>query len=498
MALPTRTLDQIVERTRAYLRTAFPGFPLGLKKFLGRWAMAAAKVAWGWQKALEDLDKDIVISARSSTDVLSDWGALLGLPDGEGGYGRKKPTAASGGVADLTGVKGTVYTAGLTATAEDGSTQIELTDTVTIPGSPPGFGTVEGNFVAITTGSVGNLPAGTVMTWDAEPAGADPTFTLTSALGDGEDDETNAALFARIVTRLQTPPRGGTAEDIREWATTTGISEVFVYPRRGGTGTADAVLTTGGTGQGRRPSAAQLAEAQESIDENRPVASEQITAIAPYMPDDSGHLIKVRVIPAKSDFDFDWDDAGIPMVVDTGGYDVGPPATITVTGALPASLTDAIDAYLAGTREAPRLQVLSTGSVINEPIRAVDYSGSTIELETVPATWVSPSDGDQIYAYGPVVATISAGLLALVDSLGPSRESGYGDELTPWRDTLSISGIIAVAENAIDTDGTELIEKVPVGQATIDGFAGDVTPGDTGVTAESPEMLYASHIAVTG
>ena len=119
----------------------------------------------------------------------------------------------------------------------------------------------------------------------------------------------------------------------------------------------------------------------------------------------------------------------------------------------------------------------------------------TLTLETVPDTWITPTVGDTVYSYGPVVATIAAGQLALVDSLGPSRVSGYGDAITPWFDTLSISSISAVAEEAIDSDGAYLIEKVPVGQCTIDGVAADVQADDN--TPNSPELLFASQIAVT-
>jgi hypothetical protein len=495
MSLPTKTLSQITDRATAHFRTSFRGLPLGIRFFLGRSARALALAIWGLHKAVEDVDRDIVPSPKMSTDRLSDWAFQLGLPDGKGGYGRLLPVAASGGAATLTGVKGTVYPDAITATAEDGSTVVALSGSVTIPGSGTGFGSIAAKFIAITEGSVGNLPRGTVLTWDNPPTGADGTFTLTGGLSHGDDLEDNPGVYGRIVARLQTPPDGGNAEDVRIWLTVDGVAAVYVYPRRGGTGTVDAVIAGGGSGQARVPSGSVQTAAQDSADANRPAGSERVTAVLPYMPDGSGHAVRVRVEPSALRYAFDWDDAGTALVVDTSGYAAGPPATITVVGALPASLTLAIDAYKSSVGLAPRLQVLSTGAPVNAPIRAVDYTGSVITLETVPDEWIPPADGDEIYAYGPVVATIAAGTLALCDSLGPSRVSGFGDAVTPWSDKLTISGIIRVAEDAIDTDGSKLISEVSPGDATIDGVADDVQGGDTGLLG--PEMLYLSHVAVT-
>ncbi len=498
MGLPTKTLDEISRRAVALFRTSFDGLPMGTKRFLGRTARGVGLIVWGLHKSLEDIDNDIVISSKSSTDTLSGWAANIGLSDGQGGYGRALATTASGGEATITGALGTSFSDGDTATSEDGVTQIALSGAVSIPGSGAGFGSVAAVFISVTTGSDGNSAIGTVFSWDNPPAGADSTFTLTAALAGGVDEEDNPTLFARIITRLQTPPRGGAAEDYREWANeVAGLGDVYVYEKRSGTGTIDLVITTSGSGQSRIPSATMLADVSTAVETERPRGAETVNVLAPSMPDDNGHIGRVRVVPSSSDYNFDWVDTAASYTVDT--YAAGPPATLKLNTLAPTSLKAAIDAYIAGTGDAPRLQVLSTGSVINASIRCVNYSDgggkTTLTLETVTAAWTAPTAGDTVYAYGPVVATIAAGLVAFADSLGPSLVSGYGDQLTPWRDTLTISGMIAVAESAIDTDGTELIDKVPVGGCTIDGLVLDVQGGDA--TDDSPELLYFEQVAVT-
>ena len=507
MPLPTQSQASILARAKAFLRTSFPGLPMGPKTFLGQSGRGIGLNAWAGQKSIEDVDIDIVPAANSSGGLLSSWASLLGLPNGSGiagQYGPLVPTTASGGAAPLTGTIGTIYTNGLVATGPDGTTQIALSGGVTIPGSGNGSGSIGAVFVAITPGSVGNLPANSVCTWQSPPPGADPTFVLTTGLSGALDNEANSAVFSRVQTRLQVPPRGGVSTDFKIWAqTVAGVVGVYVYPRRSGTGLIDVVITVGGSGVSRVPSAALIALVQTAIDNARPVGAEQANVMAPSTT--SGHLLQVRVVPT-SIYPFDWgsDAPGTAFTVDAGGFSVGPPATIRLTGLAPTSLKNAIQAYVNGTGAQPRLQVLSTGSVINIPVgtsKTTTWSDgggkTTITLDTLPTGFITPSNGDTIYPYGPVVATIATNLLALIDGLGSSRQSSYGDTLNPWNDTLFLNQLARVAEDAVDATGNPLITEVIAGGALIDGSsAADVVGADNTVTA--PELLFASHVAVTG
>ena len=385
--------------------------------------------------------------------------------------------------------EGDDYADAITATADDG-TQIALSGSVTIPGTAPGFGVVSESLSLSQQARRGTFRSEPCARGIHPPSGSDPAFKLTSPLSGGLDIENNPEVFDRISARLQTPPRGGVAEDYRLWAgAVDGVVDVFVYPKRSGVGTVDVVVVSGGSGQGRVPSAAVVAAAQAAISAKAPPGIEGLYARAPAAPNGFGRNVQIRVVPSENSA-FDWDDGGTPLVV--SGFSAGPPATITIVGSLPQSLTDAVDFYKAApaTRTPPRLQVLSTVNPvvpINVPIGVVDHSGSVLTLENAPDGWAPPSNGDQIFAYGPVVATIAAGALALVDSLGPSRVRGFADNITPWQDKLTISGLTAVAEDAIDADGTQLIEEVPPGGITINGVAADVQGSDS---INGPELLY--------
>src|SRR6202012_4475915 len=107
-------------------------------------------------------------------------------------------------------------------------------------------------------------------------------------------------------------------------------------------------------------------------------------------------------------------------------------------------LKNAVSTWIASgspVGKSPRIQVLSAGgSPVNPAVGVVFWADAggqtTLTLDTLPVGWTAPSAGDQVYAYGPVVAPIAEGILALCDALGPSRASGYADTINTWNATL--------------------------------------------------------------
>jgi hypothetical protein len=137
---------------------------------------------------------------------------------------------------------------------------------------------------------------------------------------------------------------------------------------------------------------------------------------------------------------------------------------------------------------------------MNPAVQALAWADAagktTLTLQNpLPVGWAPPGVGDTIYAYGGAVDIIARGELAMCDALGPSRVGGFADPLAPWPDTLTISGLIRVAEDAIDTDGAKLIAEVLPGGATIDGAALDVQGSDN--TVNGPELLFLKAVAIT-
>src|SRR5207244_722695 len=154
---------------------------LGTESWLGKQSRAVAMALLAIEKAIEDADHDGAPSPKTSTAALDAFAVLFGLPSNQGGYGRNGAVAASGGAGPVTGTNGTIYPDGALLLASDGVTQFKLSGSVTIPGMPPGSGSIAGKFVAVTSGSAGNLPLNAVLTWLSPPSGSDATVVLSTS-----------------------------------------------------------------------------------------------------------------------------------------------------------------------------------------------------------------------------------------------------------------------------------------------------------------------------
>ena len=194
---------------------------------------------------------------------------LGGLPDG-GTYGRLAAQAARNGGATAYGTGGVVVATGAQLTDPSATTTVKLRTGFTMPGGGSQAIIID----AVTTGTSGNLPAGTVLRWSSPPPGLQATVTLTTAISGGRDAESDVDLALRLVRRLQNPPKGGTAADIREWAESAedsdgalvGVLRSYQYPLRDGVGGVDVVALLAGTGQSRDPGATKAAQIQTWLD----------------------------------------------------------------------------------------------------------------------------------------------------------------------------------------------------------------------------------------
>lgn len=525
--------DALYAQAVAYLRNRFPGRDLSKTSFLGKLAAVLAGMMMGLHRSVLSADADAIPSSQSSSTALDRWATLLGLYSTTSGvYGRKSATVSQGMTITVTGERGITYSAGSTLVASDGVTKFELDEAATIAGSAPGTGTAYdsgGNLPSITAttkGIAGNLESGDILTWESPPAGSDGTCTVaTVPTIPGTDRESNEALFLRIQDRLQTPPKGGVASDYRVWAeeADTRVVRAYAYPLRNGLGTCDVIITSAGSGTGRVPAYSLSTDLQALVDDyingsatqegRRPVGMEGVRVLVPYAsaavtnPSDRGLKIYARMVPSLDKYAFDWVDTAATYTVSSVA--AGPPAQIALNTAPPASLTTAIAAGLK-----PRLQILSaSATAVNPEVRAVAFTApQTITLETpLPDGFVMPTGGvsERVYAGGPLVAQTAADLLAYVDSLGPSRLSGYADPMDLWEDTVSIARLTQIALDAVDEDGQRMSKNIISGGVTLSvgsnsAAATDVQAVDSyslscyGYSAVPvPEILCAARVVVT-
>lgn len=498
IAIPTR--EELTATIKAFFTVRFPTRNLGTEGFLGKTWRALAMAIWSFDKAVQNADYDATPTDSTSTAGLNNWAQVLGLPNGAGSYGRKGATFATGGKVHATGTNGVVIANGTQAIGSDGVTNFEtINGPYTIAG-----GVATCDMIATTAGTAGNLDVGEVVTWISPPAGLDASAAVTTAFAGGSDQETNAALLARIQFRLRNPPKGGTASDYRYWCenaynTTTGvaipIARAYVYPRRQGTGTVDMVITVAGEGMSRAPGGTIVTEVQDYINVVRPVTVEAANVLDPYMPSGAGMTIRCRMVPSLPAFAFDWNDtaAALPTVK---SY----PTThsIEINGSTPAALLAAFNASTSSTR--PRIQIAGTGT--DAPAKAQEFRVTAINTAPADDVWTvdgtiigTAVNGDDIYSGGPMVSDTQDAILNYIDTLGPSRESGFADPDDQWFTTASIAKLTQTALDTTDASGVAYSQNIVAGGVTIDGLAVDVTPTDT--LANGPQILWADLVLVT-
>lgn len=532
MPFITYDLPTLVAQCRAYFRAQFPSADQSSAGYFGQLSAVLAMVLLEAQNELLQVDQDwpptgssYTPGRQSSPAALDQAGVLLGLPDGQGGFGRLKATISSGGAGLLIAPATTVYSNGLLLKDSTNQVTVQLSGAVTIPVM---MGSAVGRFVSVTTGTAANLPVVSVLTFQTPPAGAQATVTLGTAplgaspLTGGTDQETDAALLTRIYDRLRNPRTGGKSSDWKDWLVTVqAVKQIYVYPKRSGTGTVDSVLSAGGSGLGRIPSAQTLADATAAYQTNRPVCS-QFNVLPVAFRSGRGLTIRSLALPTLSKYKWDWTSGAGTVGYRVTAFTAGSPAILQINGdinTLSPSLKQAIDRGAT-----PRIQVsASNGPVVPSVVTVTAYQvvagpKTNLTLGTLPAGWVNPVANNTIYPAGPIsVNQLDATLgpiqksaaqhvLELVDTLGPSRQSGYADDFYYWDDTLRIDDIkAAIIDQTLDLDGTPMVRTTgnsPLSDTTIQigtGMPGaldfettDATPG------QPPEYAVAILVIVTG
>jgi len=209
-----------------------------------------------------------VMPDTAEQENLERWCSIWGVTRIEASYAEREVT--------LTGtVNGTVIPEGTVLVRSDGleyttdaeATIASLTATVAITAS--GAGTDY------------NSDTGTVLSFQSpiEFISTQAPIAATNQV-DAVDDETDAALLARLLSRLQQPPAGGTANDYVTWAKeVAGVTRAWCYPLRTGPGTVGVSFVRDNDAS-LIPSAGEVAEVQAYIDTKSPVTAD-VTVFAP-------------------------------------------------------------------------------------------------------------------------------------------------------------------------------------------------------------------------
>jgi len=450
----------------------FAGADLSEYGFLGLEARAIAQLGALISLGIKDADDDGVpaydqdadgnIRSRCSRAALEAWAFTFGLPNGAGGFGSRGPTISTGGSGIPSGTAATFVPAGSTAVDSTGRITVQTAADVTLTVAP---NTAAVTFVSVTTGAAANLPVGTVLTWVAPPPGLAGTVTLTAALVGAEDTETDTELVARLLERIQNPPRGGVAADYRFWTENSinvttlaslGIKRAYVYPQRSGLGSVDVVpLVAGTTGPTR--AAVPLALIQAYVDTKRPITA-TVYIIQASAAAANALRIRIRLTPSTAKggvYLFDWRDGGTPTTITTFNR-----AAKTISCVAPAALKTAIT---SGSK--PRVQIIDSNA-LESPLpfqaQALSYvagAPDVITLDSFPPQ--DPQAGDYFWAGGGAVDAVAQRILDYSNALGPSRQSGFADEYDVWETDVTLARLADIVMETKDTDGTRMISDIP-------------------------------------
>lgn len=187
---------------------------------------------------------------------------------------RNAATAASGAIT-ITGTNGAVLAAGALLARIDGAQFATTAEAIIADGEASVA--VE----AVEPGAAGNSIAGTQLTAITAAAGVNAVATVEAGgLAGGNAIETVEAWRARILTRIRTRGRVGTAADYESWALDVpGVTRVWIKPQWLGIGTLGIFFVMDGR-ENIFPLSGDVTIVQAAIDAHRPVTAEA-TVIAP-------------------------------------------------------------------------------------------------------------------------------------------------------------------------------------------------------------------------
>ena len=262
------TLAETEGRLRADVTSRLPGTdPLLRRSFVGALVRGIAGAIHELFGYLGWIARQAFPDTAEGPELLR-WAAIWGVT----------PLAAvkATGTLTLTGTNGTVVPAG-TVWRSGADVDYESTAEVTIAA-----GTAAPDVDAVVAGAAGNAAAGVLVTAVSPIAGLVSQATVATALAGGADIESIASVRARLLVRIQSPPRGGTVEDYQFWALSAhpDVTRAWARPLAGGLGTVTVYFMTDDATANGIPNAATVTAVEDYIEGLRPVTAD-VTVAAP-------------------------------------------------------------------------------------------------------------------------------------------------------------------------------------------------------------------------
>ncbi|HET6606752.1 MAG TPA: baseplate J/gp47 family protein [Rhodopila sp.] len=269
--------------------------PLGLKGFLRRavmpiLGMVQAGLAY-LHYAYIDYIAQQAVPWTATDEWFYAWAALIGV--------YQKDATASSGICTFSGTAGETFPADQLITG--GGLQFTSTAAATVNSA----GLVTVPITCTTTGSAGNLAAGTSLTVASPVPGIAGSSGLVVQLTGGADQETFSAFKTRALQAYAAPPQGGDLADYVEWALAVpGVTRAWALPNGAGAGTVvvyvmldEAELAYGGFPQGTNGGAS-------SETRIAPATGDQLTVANSIFPEQPVTALVTACAPIKTPVPF--------------------------------------------------------------------------------------------------------------------------------------------------------------------------------------------------
>ena len=263
------TLADLDARLVADLESRLPGTdPLLAVSYLGALVRSLAGSHHELYGFLEWIADQVFPDTADGPELLR-WAAIWGV----------RPVAAirATGTITVTGTATTVIPAG-TVFQSGLAVEYETDAEVTIPAA----GTLAVDVTAVLAGAAGNAVVGVAVTLVSPITGLQSAATVATALTGGADVESTESVRARLLARIQNPPRGGTVEDYELWARSASADVTRSWGRAlaGGLGTVTVYFMTDDATDNGIPAAGTVTTVDDYIDDRRPVTAD-VTVAAP-------------------------------------------------------------------------------------------------------------------------------------------------------------------------------------------------------------------------
>lgn len=228
------------------------------------YARVLAGVSHGLHGFIDWLSRQVIYDTAEA-EFLDRWASIWGVD--------RNPAAVATGSVTFTVSPGAVIPAGTLLQALDGVQYQTTADAVV--SAPSATAPIE----AIEPAAAGNRATGQSLSLVSPVLGVQST-AVAGELSGGADIETDDALRARLLARIQQPPHGGADYDYVAWALEVpGVTRAWCYPQELGAGTV-TVRFVRDNDASLIPDAGEVAAVQAYIDARRPVTA-QVTVVAP-------------------------------------------------------------------------------------------------------------------------------------------------------------------------------------------------------------------------